>query len=741
MADDLVIRISGDIKGYEEALEQVTAKTEALSGKLSSAAKVAGVAFAALTAEIGLSVKAYAESEEASKMLILSMKNQGIFSKQLEKDYRAQAAAIQDLTGIDDDAVIAGNAHLQSLIGQTEITLEMTEAIADLSIKTGSYISAAEIVGRAFAGNTKGLKQFNISIDENLTKSERQAKVLEALNVKFGGLAEESNKGLGGLKGLSAAFGDLQEEIGRRFAPAMEFAIRHLTSFFQMVSRNSELVGFISGILAAGAAITGMVAVLGSLGVALIAAKAFFVTLGIASTAILGPLALVAAAIGLVVGGLTYMAVQSTNTVDKVDAVDKKIAELRQGLTALEKIKFNPFPGEDVERASKDIDMLKAKIADLEETKRKLNTQERTGNEDPTSEDRKKADAAKAFQQEQDRERSKALRERNAEEQAKLEERLAMNQNHSSEYMAIIKEQNEIEKQLRTVQNEELKEELMARHAELTTLKEEQFTIDQEQERAFQEEILANNEEYQAMTVEQQALFREQNQEEIQKQTLDQNSLQQKMAKDRADVQTKSNNQFLIDQAKFGTAYAYINQAMNSAIFQGNKQAFGELAQLQQSSNATLKQIGKVAAIANIVIKTAESAMNIFNGFSTIPIVGIPLGLAGAAAAVAFGAEQIGKVTAAADGGLLTGGIAGVDSIPVLAQQGELISPTSNFEEVIGSVRAARAAESIREETGFGGGGGTTQVLIGFDGKEASQFLTVKQIEDRALGVSQESVG
>ncbi len=737
MADDLVIRISGDIKGYEEALAQVTEKTSALSGQLSNAAKIAGVAFAALVAEIGLSVKAYAESEEASKMLILSMKNQGVFSKQLEKDYRAQAAAIQDLTGIDDDAVIAGNAHLQSLIGQTEITMEMTQAISDLSIKTGSYISAAEIVGRAFAGNTKGLKQFNISIDENLTKTERQAKVLEALNVKFGGLAEESNKGLGGLKGLATAFGELQEEIGSRFAPAMAFAIKHLTDFFKMVSRNEELVSFIAGIIAAGAAISGLIVLVSGAVAAFIAIKSALIAFAAISGALLGPLALIAVAIGAVVGGLTYMAVQNLKTADSITEVDEKITDLKEKLASLQQLKPRIFF--DSEQIKANIAETKAALEDLEETRRKLESQKRTGSEDPTSEERKKAEAAKAFQQEQDRERNKALAEKNADEQDKLDERLAMNQHHGEEYMSIIKEQNEIEKQLRTVNNEELKEELMARHAELTVLKEEQFEIDQEKERAFQEEILANNEEYQAMTVEQQALFREQNQEEIKKQTLDQNSLNQKMAKDRADVQTKANNQFLADQAKFGTAYAYINMAMHSAIYQGSKQAFGELAQLTQSSNATLKQIGKVAAIANIVIKTAESAMNIFNGFSAIPIVGIPLGLAGAAAAVAFGAEQIGKVTGAADGGLLTGGLPGIDSIPVLAQQGELISPTSNFEEVIGSVRAAREAESIREETGFSSVGGTAQVIIGFDSKEASQFLTVKQIEDRALGVSQES--
>jgi hypothetical protein len=79
--------------------------------------------------------------------------------------------------------------------------------------------------------------------------------------------------------------------------------------------------------------------------------------------------------------------------------------------------------------------------------------------------------------------------------------------------------------------------------------------------------------------------------------------------------------------------------------------------------------------------------MNIYKGFATIPIIGPALGVAGAAAAVAFGAERISQVTAAADGGLIEGGVQGRDSVPALLMPGELVVPRRNFNDVVGAVQ------------------------------------------------------
>ena len=68
---------------------------------------------------------------------------------------------------------------------------------------------------------------------------------------------------------------------------------------------------------------------------------------------------------------------------------------------------------------------------------------------------------------------------------------------------------------------------------------------------------------------------------------------------------------------------------------------------------------------------------------------------------VAFGAERIGQVQGAAQGGLIRGGIPGVDSVPVMAQAGELIAPKQNFDEVVNAVADSR-----------NGSGGTTEIIL-----------------------------
>ena len=211
---------------------------------------------------------------------------------------------------------------------------------------------------------------------------------------------------------------------------------------------------------------------------------------------------------------------------------------------------------------------------------------------------------------------------------------------------------------------------------------------------------------------------------------------QQAIDKQKLDQQEKTNQAFLQEQIKFGTTFATINKAINSEQVQGFKSASGELVALQQSENSTLKRIGKAAAVAQITIKTAESAINIYRGFSTIPFIGPALGIAGAAAAVAFGAEQIGKVTAAQRGGLIEGGVPGRDSVPALLEPGELVVPRANFEEVIQAVQGARAEAGGDTDVDSDEDSPAAVIQVDFASEEASQIITAQETEDTALGVS-----
>jgi hypothetical protein len=194
-------------------------------------------------------------------------------------------------------------------------------------------------------------------------------------------------------------------------------------------------------------------------------------------------------------------------------------------------------------------------------------------------------------------------------------------------------------------------------------------------------------------------------------------------------IEIQAHNQRLQDQIQFGATYAQLNQAMHTVIYQGSKTAFGELENLTQSHNGALKEIGKRAAEANIIMKTWESAMNIFAGFSTIPIVGYALGIAGAAAAVAFGMEQLSQVEGMAQGGLVTGGVPGRDSVPAMLMPGELVVPTQNFDQVVSSYKNSQGGQGGQQNNQ------PQKVQVQIDlHPNASRMLQVKNIKDSAMG-------
>ncbi len=744
---ELVIKINGDIKNFKEALDQAGKATEDLSGALSTTAKVSGVAFAVLTAEIGLAVKAYGESEAASRKLSQALQNQGVYSQELSDKYKEYASQVQKVTGLDDDAVVAAQAALQAKIGNIKITQDLTMAIADLAENQKiSLDSAAEFIGKGINGQTAAMKKLGIEVDAHVSAQERMGQIVAGVTQQMGGQAAAANQGQGSIRGMTNAFGNLQEAIGQRFAPVMEQIYLSLTKVFTYMSENKAVVDFAVSLLTAGAAVTGIVTAVSAAGAAFLALKAALAAANISIAATtLGVRALVGATgIGLLVLLVTEIALNWNSVWPRMQAVFTTFVNNISTLgTGLAKILGGVFTF-DLGLIKEGLNQAKnAFTQGYEEYKttvtKKIDEMTKIEVEGQMKQDETKAKLAATAQAKKQKQYEAERAALEAEEELKL-----LKVEEASAAMIALK-QAEVDA-LKLIADEKFegdKEALALRAEELRTLEEEQKALDDEQRTAFAEDILAKNAEYQGLSDAQKALFRQQNEAKMREGILTEKSALMAAAADKAQQQIKDNNTFLLEQQKFGTAYALVNKAMHSDIYKGTGQAMGELVPLMQSKHQALFQIGRQAAKAQIIMKTAESAMSIFAGFSTIPIVGPALGLAGAAAAIAYGGEQLSALnntsfTGAATGGLMTGGIAGRDSIPTMTMPGELVSPTNSFEEVIGSVRAKREADKIMEATGSGAGG-TMSVLVGFDGVEASRVLTIKQIEDRSLGTSPET--
>lgn len=111
------------------------------------------------------------------------------------------------------------------------------------------------------------------------------------------------------------------------------------------------------------------------------------------------------------------------------------------------------------------------------------------------------------------------------------------------------------------------------------------------------------------------------------------------------------------------------------------------LASLQSSGSREAFEIGKAAAIAQSLVAIPSSAVKAYDSLAGIPYVGPALGIAAAAAAVAAGTARVNQIrstkfTAMSEGGLVEGGIPGRDSVPLLAQRGEVVVPEKKYDDI-----------------------------------------------------------
>lgn len=158
-------------------------------------------------------------------------------------------------------------------------------------------------------------------------------------------------------------------------------------------------------------------------------------------------------------------------------------------------------------------------------------------------------------------------------------------------------------------------------------------------------------------------------------------------------------------------------------------------ASLQEQSNKTLSDIGKVGAHAQRAIALTEMGIATYNAasqaymaLSAIPFVGPVLGAAAAALIVMTGLRQMDQVRRARHGGIvdrIPGSPSMGDYQPFLLEPGEMITPG----EDVALVREA-SEKTLREDGETGGMG----IQIGID-SDASSFIFARKIENQALGI------
>ena len=720
LSDELKIVISGDPKKFNKALDEALAGTRRLEAGASAVAKVSGVAFAALTGTVVGLVAAFREQEIQEQKTTALLKAQGDQAQVTAGQVFEMAAALQKVTIFGDDAILSAQNMLMGLASLSEDGLKKASmATLDLATFMGSdATSAAQQLGKALANPAEGLAALGRAGIKFSDEQERVIKalaqtgqtaaaqnmILDIMNGKIGGLATAATDGSGKIIQLKDVIGDVGEEIGRNLVPVLSKAAEVALPFVRALSENAEFAKTAAALLLIGSAVTGAVAAFALGTVAIIKWNALMKAANLSTLALSFTIkgALITTGIGLLLVVITDLALNWDKRMAQMSAgFQAFLVLIQKGAVGLATILEGGLTGswDKIKKGFAQIgqagtafvDTYSAQMAKFKDASLDGTDASKNGvlNADKSSK-------GKLLMQNQlYLEQMKKLDDEYT--NAKLESQLTANE---QEQLANAEHRNAI-----VEANNEFR-------AAMVESQVSDQTIDVEQELQFQTDMQEMRNEMRAAEI-----------NAVRAAALEKQQLQQK-----ADLQ------YLKDREKFGVAFARINKIINSEYVQGAGQAAGELVALQQSTNATLKSIGKAAAIADITIKTAQSAMNIYTGFSTIPIVGPALGVAGAVAAVAFGAERIGQVTRAADGGRITGpGGPRSDIIPAALSNGEFVTPAKNYDEVVNAVAQQRLADQGLGSSS-GGGGGLMELVIGFQ-DDAFRIIEEKLNERRRLEV------
>lgn len=263
-------------------------------------AKYGGLAFGAIVGGVGLAVRAYQEQEKAEARLT-QIANQVIgATKEQIQGYKDLATQLQSVGVMGDEVVMSGQSQLASFTKNHEVVSLLSGDMADLAVATYGVnvsheqaIQTSNILGKALQGQLGALTRTGILVSDEYAKAFKEANTeMERAEVlskivadNYGGLNEAMRKtGAGGIRAMRNGIGDLNESIGKIFAPlAVDVAnkIQGLAKRLEeWVSRNEKLIKVITIVVAG---LAGLIAAVGTIGLILPAViKGFgLLTLGV----------------------------------------------------------------------------------------------------------------------------------------------------------------------------------------------------------------------------------------------------------------------------------------------------------------------------------------------------------------------------------------------------------------------------------------------------------------------------
>lgn len=277
-----------------DQIVKIGSAVEKMGQQLEQSKYVFLAAFGAISAAVGFSLKQFGEQQLAITQLDQALANHGIVSRSVSEDLINFAQKMQNLSTMSDNQVVQIETQLigYGLLGDK--LKETTKLVVDMTAAGYDSHTAAQLLGKAFDGETTSLARFGITVDENLGRTEKFEQVMQKLGQRFGGTAlAEQNSFIGSFERMKVVGENLAQTFGAILAPAAQYVFKTITELMKTFEESSPLTKaltlVIGGLAAAFVAIVSAAALMASAWPAMVAAMAvIFGPIGAATTAVLG---------------------------------------------------------------------------------------------------------------------------------------------------------------------------------------------------------------------------------------------------------------------------------------------------------------------------------------------------------------------------------------------------------------------------------------------------------------------
>ena len=238
-----IVSLELDTTKYQAELKAANAETVASANSSSAAvgnfSKFASTALlgvgVAAVAGAALSIKAAIDANEAHLKLQNTFENNNRLADSSVQAFEAQADALRDLTGVDDEAINGA----QALLGQFKLTgsqvTELIPLIVDLSAKMGIDLeAAAKAVGKATQGSSGALSRYGIILDKDKLSADAFGTTLHGLGVVAGFAAERAQEEPWRVLGVQ--FQEIAEQVGQALLPSMKDLVGTVKALLPLVT-------------------------------------------------------------------------------------------------------------------------------------------------------------------------------------------------------------------------------------------------------------------------------------------------------------------------------------------------------------------------------------------------------------------------------------------------------------------------------------------------------------------------